>query len=390
MSISASTFLYLTVFTLTCFFTYKAEKKFDLYIKTEKRIAKRLAIFYSFIALLIPSLLAGMRADTVGKDVLEYAIRTFDLANTSTFAETFELTTEPVGYALLAYISSIFSDDAGALLFTSQVMVIVPVYLIAYKYRSVTPMWQTMLAYMFLFYNNSFNVMKQSVSAVFIMLFYVYMTEKKYRKMVACFIVAFSFHFSAVFGLIFIFVAQFLNGKKNKETKIAFVVTVLLLIVNLRSISRLLLALSLLPEKYAKNIEAVFSSDTTVYLRIRGFNKHVFFDWVYRFLLLLIPLRIIKKIKPDYDKNIRILPVLGFAFYTYVLLLFRTIYGIRISLYCDMFTILIVPMFTYAFKRKKIEDKIKVNAALIVIMGWYWFVWVMLYNWSGSNHYIFR
>ncbi|SEL03070.1 EpsG family protein [Ruminococcus albus] len=390
MSISASTFLYLTVFTLTCFFTYKAEKKIDLHINTKKKSAKRLAILYSFIALFVPSLLAGMRADTVGKDVLEYAIRTFDLANTSSFIETFKLTTEPFGYALLAYITSLFADDAGAFLFTSQVMVIVPIYLIAYKYRSVTPMWQTMLAYMFLFYNNSFNVMKQSVSAVFILLFYIYMNEQKYRKMLACFIVAFSFHFSAVFGLVFIFIVKFLNGKKNKETKITFIVTVILMLVNLRSISRLLLALSLLPEKYAKNIEAVFSSDTNVYLRIKGFNKHVFFDWVYRFLLLLLPLRTIKKIRPDFDKNIRLLPVLGFAFYTYVLLLFNTIYGIRISLYCDMFTILTVPMFAYRFKRKKIEDKIKVNAFIIGFMGLYWFVWVMLYGWSGSNHYIFR
>jgi hypothetical protein len=55
-----------------------------------------------------------------------------------------------------------------------------------------------------------------------------------------------------------------------------------------------------------------------------------------------------------------------------------------------MFTILTVPMFTNAFKRKKIEDKIKVNAAIIGFMGLYWFVWVMLYGWSGSNHYIFR
>ena len=43
-------------------------------------------------------------------------------------------------------------------------------------------MWQTMCAYMFLFYNNSFNVMKQSVSAVFVMLFYIYMKEKKPRN----------------------------------------------------------------------------------------------------------------------------------------------------------------------------------------------------------------
>ena len=382
MSISASTILYLTVFTLTCLFTYKADKKIDT--------KKRQGIFYSFLAIFTPSLLAGLRADTVGKDVLMYAVRTFDLANTSTLAETFQLTTEPVGYTLLAYITSLFADDAGAFLFTSEVMVIAPIYLIAYKYRATTPMWQTMCAYMFLFYNNSFNVMKQSVSAVFVMLFYIYMKEKKPRKMVACFLVAFSFHFSAVFGLVFIFVSMFLNGKSNKETKITFVVVCLLVTINLKHICRLLLALSLMPEKYSKNIEAVFSMDTTVYLRIVGFNTHVFFDWAYRLMLIIIPLYCIRKTKLEVDVHIKFLPVLGFIFYTYVLLFFKTIYGIRISLYCDMFTLLLIPLITKTFRHKKIEDKLRVNAGYIAFIGAYWFVWVMIYGWSGSNHYIFR
>lgn len=383
MSIGESTVLYLSVFLLTCLFTDRADKNFG--------INKRAAVFFSVIALFIPSLLAGVRADTVGKDVLEYAVRTFDLANSSTsYSYMREYTTEPLGYATLAYITARFFNNTGYFLFTSQVMVILPVYIIAYKKRNQIPMWQTMCAYMFLFYNNSFNVMKQSVSAVFIMLVYLYMKEHKKAKMIICFLIAFSFHFSAVFGLVFIYMAKFLNGKRNKNTKIAFVAISLFVLLDLRGISSFLLANSLLPEKYTRNIEAVFSMDTNVYLRIVGFNTHVFFDWVYKLFLVFTPLYLMRKVDIKVDKNIKILPVIGLAFYSYVLMMFRTIYGVRISLYCDMFLILLVPMITKVFRRESLSDKIAVNGFFVVFMGAYWFIWVMIYGWSASNYFQFR
>ena len=112
MSIGESTVLYLSVFLLTCLFTDWADKNFG--------INKRAAVFFSVIALFIPSLLAGVRADTVGKDVLEYAVRTFDLANSSTsYSYMREYTTEPLGYATLAYITARFFNNTGYFLFLS-------------------------------------------------------------------------------------------------------------------------------------------------------------------------------------------------------------------------------------------------------------------------------
>ena len=209
MSIGESTALYLSVFLLTCFFTNLAENKF----KYNKNL---IAFLFSAVAILIPSLLAGVRADTVGKDVLEYAVRTFELAEKSdNFAYMKEYTTEPLGYSFMAYITSRYFHDTGYFLFVSQFMVILPVYIAAYKFRKDYPMWLPICTYMFLFYNSSFNIMKQSISCAWVMLCYCFIKEHRWIKATLVFLLSTTFHNSAFIGLLFVLMAMFINRKEK-------------------------------------------------------------------------------------------------------------------------------------------------------------------------------
>ena len=384
MSIGESTVLYLFVFLLTCYFTYMADKKLDIG-------RKRLAFYFSLAAVIIPSLLAGVRDDTVGKDVLQYAVRTFNYAEMSTsFEQMRSLSKEPIGYTLLAYITSRFFKDTGAFLFASQLFVAAPVYIAAYKTRKKRPMWLTMCSYMFLFYNNSFNIMKQSVSSAFILLCYCYIKEKKYVKAAICFGIAFSFHFSAVFGLLFILLARFVKNKNDKKSKIMLAALFVFVMIFLKDISMFLINNSFLPEKYTRNITAVFDLDQIVYLRIVGFNMHVFMDWIFRVLLVVVPLSLAKKAGRNIDVYVRIITVIGLVFYTYVLFAFRTVYGGRISIYCDFFLIMLVPAATKVFRKDTFRDRLIVNSLVVGFMGLYWFLWVMIFGWSASNYFKFR
>ena len=384
MSIGESTVLYLVVFLITCWLTNQADKKFSMN-------RTRAAVALSVAAIFVPSLLAGMRADTVGKDVLEYAVRTFENAEASSSFKHFEtLTQEPKGYMLLAFLTSRLFNDCGYFLFFSELFVIVPVYIVAYMNRERSPMWLTMSCYMFLFYNNSFNTMKQFVSCSFILLFYCLFEEKKYVKAAICVVIAFSFHFSALFGLGFILLAKAIKSKDDKATRVVFAATCLLIAVYLKNISQLLVSYSLLPEKYVRNIEAVFGSDMDVYLKIAGFNMHVFLEWLFKLSFIAVPLILYKKVDKEIDENVKIITILGLAFYTYVLLVFKTVYGGRISIFCDFFFLLLLPMLKNVFRNERFDQKVVVNGFLVGYMGFYWFLFIMIYGVSASNHFSFR
>lgn len=384
MSIGESTALYLFVFLISCLATDRAEKKLD----SNK---KRKAVALSVLAVLIPSVLAGVRGDTVGRDVLEYAVRTFEYADSSaTFAEMKELSKEPTGYMLLAYLTSRLFHDTGFFLFGSQLLVITPIYISAYKNRENAPMWLTMFAYFCMFYNNSLNLMKQSVSCAFILLCYFYIKEKHYIRAALCFAIGVSFHFSAVFGLVFILLSMFVKRRNDNTSKIILIVVYLLGIMLMKNISMFLIDNALLPEKYTLNIYAVFDLEKDAYLRLVGFNKRVFYDWVYRVLFTAAPIYFLRRVKKDFDENIKIITILGLVFYTYVLFAFRTAYGSRISNYCDYFMIVMVPMLVNAFKRKTFLQKVCSNTAVVVFLGMYWLVLFMICGWSASNFFVFR
>lgn len=384
MSIGESTILYLIVFLITCYCTNQADKKFS-------SNNKRLAVFLSVIAIFVPTLLAGVRADTVGKDVLEYAVRTFDSAQASSSLKQLKsISGEPVGYLTLAFFTSRLFHNCGYFLFTSQLLVIVPIYIVAYKRRESAPMWLTMSCYLFLFYNNSFNTMKQFVSCSFILLLYCLLEEKKYIKAALCFVVAFSFHFSAVMGLAFILLAKLIKRKNARSTRVVLAAVCLLFAVYLKSISHLLVEYSLLPERYVRNVEAVFGSDMSVYLKLTGFNSHVFLEWMFKVSFIALPIAFLKKAERDIDENIKIITLLGVVFYTYVLVAFQTVYGGRISIFCDFFMIMLIPMLKNVFKQDKFEERVAVNSVIVSYIALYWFIFIMIYGVSASNHFRFR
>ncbi len=384
MSIRESTLLYLFVFLLTCILTNKAEKRINHKQKLDFFVLSVVAVF-------IPSLLAGMRGDTVGKDVLMYAVRTFEYAeNAESFESLYNISTEPIGYTFLAFITSKFFDDTGYFLFTSQLMVICPVYICAYKRRQDFPMWITMSVYLFVFYNNSLNIMKQSVSAAFMLLCYCHIKDKEYFRAIIAFFISLTFHTSAIIGLVFILFSLVLCTIKNKSAKLSLAMFLLAIMVNIEVISKFLVDNGLLPEKYAKNIYAVFDMSQNVYLRIVGFNTHVLFDWIFRVLLVLLPIMFLSRINKQTDENIINLALIGLVFYSYVLILFKTVYGNRISLYCDYFLVLLVPQLKNVFRNYSLIEKFSVDTFIVGTMCVYWYVWVMLFGFSASNYYTFR
>lgn len=173
---------------------------------------KRLSVFLtvSIIALLIPCLIAGLRAQNVGTDVMVYAK---NLTNSAIQADSvgeyfrsywyldwrnmYVQDIEPA-FSLLVYLVAKLTNSLGAVLFAIQAVTILPIYAALARNRKNAPVWLGMLIFYFLYYNATLNLMRQWMALSFLLLAYQMLRERKPVLTVLFCAVAFLFHFSAV------------------------------------------------------------------------------------------------------------------------------------------------------------------------------------------------
>lgn len=195
--------MYSFVIGFTLLFTYKANNsKNKLYFKV-----------YSILAVLIPTIFAGMRALNVGTDIMVYAYQTFEKSSAYTSLNSFlNVNSIEGGYAALAFICSHLCGNVHVFLAFTAMLQIIPIYICAVKLRNEYNMIWPMMIYLMIFYIVGFNVMRQSIAASWMLLAFLLLEEKRYVKMIftcivessACFGDAsmFSFHATKVFNTI--------------------------------------------------------------------------------------------------------------------------------------------------------------------------------------------
>lgn len=210
--------VYLIGFTVSLILIAMTEKK-----KTGIFIAA------SAIALLIPCLIAGLRAQTIGTDVMVYvkpltqaAIMADDLKgffNTYWFASWRNLYAMDydIGFSLLVYVVAQLTDSLGAVLFTIQAFMILPIYMALARTRKQFPVWLGMLVYYFLSYNSTLNLMRQWVAMGFLLLAFQLLTEKKLWRTLLLTAVACLFHSTAVVALPLYLIYWVLKRLRGKQ-----------------------------------------------------------------------------------------------------------------------------------------------------------------------------
>lgn len=195
--------IYIAVFLMSCFLIWLSEKS------PSRNVGKLLA----FIAILLPCILAGMRADAIGTDVKVYVEPMYNAAKQSTnfssymsqrwyviwrymYVDKFE-----IGFTTLVYLIEKLGGSLGTVLFFIHVLIVAPVYLGLKKMNKPYPVCLGMLVFYLLFYNTSLNMMRQwiSMSILFYGLSYLITNEKK--KYFITIVVACLFHTSALIGV---------------------------------------------------------------------------------------------------------------------------------------------------------------------------------------------
>lgn len=137
---------------------------------------------FSLSAVLIVSIFAGIRANSVGTDVAYYVIPYIERVQ---FYPTFSrymlaIPIEPL-FAILAYVTGKFFSTPFLCLFVLQFLTVGPLYCVFYKKRKDMSIALAMTLYLLLFFNMTLCIVRQCV-ATSLILFSYFCLEKKGKK----------------------------------------------------------------------------------------------------------------------------------------------------------------------------------------------------------------
>ena len=186
--------------------------------KLNEKIEKGRQFVLTWVAILIPCLLAGLRDVTIGTDVGGYLKLLADAAfNARNFADYIDTnwyvngslngtSGYEIGFVAVVYIVIKIFKSRLAVQFAIQLLTILPIYTAIKKMGY--PKWLGMLVYYLFLFHSSLNVMRQHMAMAFVLLAWSEIasneSKKINRKCVIWTVVAISCHTSAlIFVLIY-------------------------------------------------------------------------------------------------------------------------------------------------------------------------------------------
>ena len=350
--------------------------------------------FVLALAILLPCFLAGFRANSVGVDVEVYVVPHMRAAvGCSSFSEVYNVINGSMEYlyVLLVFIVSRITENEGVLLFLLQLFTILPITLAVIKMKGKISLPLAMAVYLFIYYNNSLNMMRQSVACGFVLLGTVHLLENKGRvsaKAVMAFATAFFFHKSGLIGIILVVGVYYLmRSKLKKMVKFCILVVVLLFPILVLPIYEFLIKAGILTGNYLVYGDIFLYRTMPKDWFINPFSSTALAYMVLNGILVIIPGVYIKKNSLSNDSEFqffRFLVAMGFLLCVVIILSMQTLYGQRITMYLDMFIIVLLP---FSVRRPNLKLKRCITYSFLLM---YWLIWIMRLGWSGSNYLTFR
>lgn len=188
-----------------------------LFELTSKKIDKSIKIFLIFFALLIPSIVAGVRASSIGTDLKIYGISSFDLAlHSSSLKSFYNSINLDYGFYFLTYISSRIVPDYHFALFVYQFVTFLFIYLFSnecYKKFGISKGF-ICLIYMLMLYNVSLNIMRQCIAVAVSSYAFTFVWKKKPFFYIVFMLLAFLFHSTSLIA-VSLLPLYWLFGKRN-------------------------------------------------------------------------------------------------------------------------------------------------------------------------------
>lgn len=361
--------------------------------------------FFAFVPILLITLVAAFRGDSVGVDTTVYPDQYLSCARgySSIFSFFNDPATTPGSEPLngiLVWICSRLSTDKWPLLLFYQLLTVLPVYYALLSLKDRLSPSLGMAVYLFVFYNNSLNMMRQSVACAFLLLAFAFLiADRKFtlRFVLTCAVAAL-FHKSGLYGIALLLAVSFVaNADKSAKKYIAYIL-ILISPVLLNVVLTSLISAGLVSQRVSDYAD-IFLYKT--YDKDWFVNPFGTFSLTYLVIyagLLFCP-RLISLVRDrdrlqentgvhglDSSKLKRYLWNLncsGYLLYAVLLFSFQTVYGIRFSIFFDFLFIISLPLACGLQ-----HDKTK-RLTLIIVLAVFWGIWIQVLGWSGSQLYLF-
>ncbi|MCI5934041.1 MAG: EpsG family protein [Lachnospiraceae bacterium] len=223
--------------------------------QAKKEKSYRIWIYFSVLMLLIP---AAIRNESVGTDVSVYQKPIFDRAlrspDYSSFLLNIAIYNVEMLYATLIFFVSKISSSIQILFLCQEVFVLVPVYIALWKIRKHINVDIAFLSYVFLYYIESYNTVRQNIAMSFVFLAVCMIVWEKSHRGIVFAILAIGFHRSAIVGIVIILLYWFLKKTNLHNSKILrliiFIVVVFVSENYLLIFKFVVRVLPFLPERY--------------------------------------------------------------------------------------------------------------------------------------------
>ncbi len=244
-------FPYILSFTISTLSVYGAQryvKKSDLAQEEHKNLG---FYFFSLLAILIPSILAGCRDYSIGTDVLTYGNYVFFSAakNADLFSLMGKYVTEiDPGYLVLNWLIARFVSDVHWFYFFFEFLVLILFYKSLYDNREKIQLWLGWFCLLTLFYSDTLNALRQSLAMAIILCGSKYIFNKKFLKYLAVVLVATLCHNTAIICILFYFIAKL----KSTVSRTALVIASIVVMLFYQNVILLLVQVGALTSKFLR------------------------------------------------------------------------------------------------------------------------------------------
>lgn len=363
--------IYLTVFALSTFCSFIAHNNKENILNNTK--IKR--ILWIASAIFSVSLLAGLRAETIGTDILVYGNTVFyNMSNSpsifSYYAEAIDIfQLEPL-YIFLNYLISRITNAYWVFYLVLALLINGIFYssIIVLKEKIYPSL--SWLIYLLFFYSHTLNIMRQSLATALMIFALALLIENKEKKSIVFLIFSLLSHYSTGIVAIGLFIILYVFKKVEKPLKllIIFLLISILIVLGIQPLSQFLLKINVLPDRYS----IYFTGERGV-----GFSLN---SLVLKLPLIAYSLAKIKKIRKNDQLFCFFLLMLILDFLFYQLRIVNVVFS-RLSFYFGVFQIFSFP---YLLK-EYVPDPKENRYAVLLYTGYLLAVWIYQIIYIGVN-----
>lgn len=280
---------YLIVFFISSLCGYCSEK------------VKKLRYFFAFIAILLPSILGGVRSPKLGTDNFYFFQPDFYIAHAS---ESFVKAEQNLNFDILSewlfYFISRFTSNYHWFCFIVSLITMSLVYIAIFRKRGKCDVGLALLIYFFLFYCPMICYARQSIALALCLFSVHYAENKKYSFFFIIIAIAYFFHASAILFLIYFIINYFLNKNVENRKKKGLL---MLLIVGVSTFAIIYIFRNILPDMVLSidrlqtlsnrySVLTTESSYSSILKLMLSIIPPIFIGYLYRKQLLETPLYI--------------------------------------------------------------------------------------------------